>query len=47
MNLENVHLVLYEKRVPYTSIYFIKSFKFHAHSPLYRDNAIILFKEQD
>lgn len=47
MNLENVHLVLYEKTVPYISIFFIKSFKFHAYSPLYSDNTIILFKEQD
>lgn len=44
MNLENIHLVLYEKRVPYTSICFIKSFKLHAYSPLYSDNTINLLK---
>lgn len=47
MNLENTHLVLYEKRVPYTSIWFIKSLRFHAYSLLYSDNTIILFKEED
>lgn len=46
-DLENIHLVLYNKKVPYTSICFVKSFKFYAYSPLYSDNTIILFKEQD
>lgn len=47
MDLENIHLVLYDKRVPYTSICSVKPFKFCAYSPLYSDNTIILFKEQD